>query len=334
MAVALAFGAAGAAVADPAPSAAAPAASLEPPVAVEEVSVQLFNFFVYIGFDQSPEAQARQEGVLSTISDMGYRNVEAVDYTAFQGIGATQYRTLLDAYGLKVSGLHTSVSMATTDEQWATSVQTALTIGAPFIGAGSTPNNFTTKKQWVAYAEKIDHLGELSRAQGVQYMVHSHDWEFRQVFDGETGYDILQANTSPENVVFELDLYWATEAGADPLDVIESYGDRIELLHVKDLAADGSITTVGEGTIDFAPIFAAAGEDIQYYVIERDPPSTVRRSTPSSRRRRASSTSRVSRPCRSSTSRSARCSSRTCPGCSTTASPPVGRPGRAGSTAP
>lgn len=198
MAVAVAFGAAGAAVADPAPSAAAPAASLEPPVAVEEVSVQLFNFFVDIGFDQSPEAQARQEGVLSTISDMGYRNVEAVDYTAFQGIGATQYRTLLDAYGLKASGLHTSVSMATTDEQWATSVQTALTIGAPFIGAGSTPNNFTTKEQWVAYAEKIDHLGELSRAQGVQYMVHSHDWEFRQVFDGETGYDILQANTSPE----------------------------------------------------------------------------------------------------------------------------------------
>ena len=164
--------------------------------------------------------------------------------------------------------------MATTDEQWATSVQTALTIGAPFIGAGSTPNDFTTKEQWVAYAEKIDHLGELSRAQGVQYMVHSHDWEFTQVFDGETGYDILQANTSPENVVFELDLYWATKAGADPLEVIESYGDRIELLHVKDLGADGSITTVGEGTIDFAPIFAAAGEDIQYYVIERDPPFT------------------------------------------------------------
>ena len=74
--------------------------------------------------------------------------------------------------------------------------------------------------------------------------------------------------------MFELDLYWATKAGVDPIDVLNTYGKRIQLLHVKDMAPDGSITTVGEGIIDFPPIFAAAGAQIRYYVIERDPPFT------------------------------------------------------------
>lgn len=239
-------------------------------VPVEEVSVQLFNFFACIGMDQSPEAQGRQEEVLSSLASMGYKNVEPVDYTSFQGLTAEQYRALLDKYGLSASSLHTSVSMETTDAQWSQALSTAKTIGAGYIGAGSTPS-FTTEAEWIAYAEKIDHLGALASEAGVQYIVHSHDWEFASVSEGKTAYDILQEYTSTENVAFELDLYWATKAGVDPIGLIDTYGDRIELLHVKDMAEDGSFATVGEGTIDFAPIFAAAGDRVSYYVVERDP---------------------------------------------------------------
>jgi sugar phosphate isomerase/epimerase len=243
-------------------------------VPLNQISVQLFNFFVYIGFDQTPAAQARQEEVLRRVAEMGYRNVEPVDYTNFQGLGAADYRALLDKYGLKASALHTSLSMATTDQQWLDKLALAKTIGARFIGAGADPQTFTTAAEWVAWAQKIDHFGFLARQQGMRYMVHSHNWEFTQVYGGKTAYDILQENTDAQNVVFELDLYWATKAGVDPIDVLNTYGKRIQLLHVKDMAPDGSITTVGEGIIDFPPIFAAAGAQIRYYVIERDPPFT------------------------------------------------------------
>jgi sugar phosphate isomerase/epimerase len=253
---------------------ATPPASAGRGVPVNQISVQLFNFFVYIGFDQTPAAQARQEEVLAKVADMGYRNVEPVDYTNFQGLGAPEYRALLDKYGLKASAIHTQVSMATTDEQWMAKLALAKTIGARFIGAGADPQTFTTAQEWVDFAKKIDHFGFLARQQGMRYMVHSHNWEFTQVYGGKTAYDILQENTDSENVVFELDLYWATKAGVNPIDVLNTYGKRIQLLHVKDMAPDGSITTVGEGTIDFPPIFAAAGAQIRYYVIERDPPFT------------------------------------------------------------
>ena len=107
-------------------------------------------------------------------------------------------------------------------------------------------------------------------------MVHNHDIEFETVFGDQTVFDILMAHTDPKNVVFQLDLYWATNGGgfANPLDVIEQYGNRIKLFHVKDMAAGafpGRIEIVGEGIIDFPSIFAAAGGSTRYYVVEHDP---------------------------------------------------------------
>ena len=76
--------------------------------------------------------------------------------------------------------------------------------------------------------------------------------------------------------MFQLDLYWATNGGgvANPLDVIEQYGNRIKLFHVKDMAAGtfpGEIEIVGQGIIDFPSIFEAAGASTRYYVVEHDP---------------------------------------------------------------
>ena len=107
-------------------------------------------------------------------------------------------------------------------------------------------------------------------------MVHNHDIEFEMSFGDQTVFDILMANTDPKNVVFQLDLYWATNGGGieNPLEVIERYGNRIQLFHVKDMAAGpfpGRIEIVGEGIIDFPEIFAAAGGSTKYYVVEHDP---------------------------------------------------------------
>jgi sugar phosphate isomerase/epimerase len=70
-------------------------------------------------------------------------------------------------------------------------------------------------------------------------MVHNHNWEFQRVFGGRTAYDILMAYTEPRNVVFQVDLYWATNGGgiANPVELLERYGNRIQLFHVKDMAA-------------------------------------------------------------------------------------------------
>ena len=124
--------------------------------------------------------------------------------------------------------------------------------------------------------EYLNEVGAQARKAGQTLMVHNHDIEFEEEFGGQTVFDILMANTDPRNVAFQLDMYWAANGGGldNPVDVIERYGKRIQLFHVKDMGAGpfpGPIEIVGEGIIDFPEIFAATQGPVRYYVVEHDP---------------------------------------------------------------
>ena len=243
-------------------------------VPVSKISIQLWTFAEYVGFGTDAATIARLETVLSSLSEMGYRNVEPF---TLSGLSAEDYRALLDKYGLKASARHVDVGTPENPADIEQILADNKTLGIRYFGSGSTPifpPIYTTEAQWIAYAEYLDELGALARQQGQTLMVHNHDIEFETVFGGQTVFDILMANTDPRNVVFQLDLYWATNGGADPVELLERYGNRIQLFHVKDMAAGpfpGRIEIVGEGIIDFPEIFEASTGQIRYYVVEHDP---------------------------------------------------------------
>jgi len=245
-------------------------------VPTSKISIQLWTFAEYIGFGTDPATIERTREVFQRLSDMGYRNVEPF---TLSGLSAEDYRALLDEYGLKASARHVDVGTPANPADIDQIIADNKTLGIKYFGSGATPifpPIYTTEAEWVAYAEYLDEIGEVARKAGQTLMVHNHDIEFETVFGDQTVYDILMANTDPKNVVFQLDLYWATNGGGieNPLEVIERYGNRIKLFHVKDMAAGpfpGRIEIVGEGIIDFPAIFAAAGGSTKYYVVEHDP---------------------------------------------------------------
>jgi sugar phosphate isomerase/epimerase len=239
-------------------------------VPLSKISVQLYTFAGYIG-----NSQARHEEVLRRLADMGYRNVEP--YT-LNGWTAEEYAALLDEYGLKASARHVDVGTHTNPADIDQILEDNRILGIKYFGSGSSAGApwtqpLPTEADWVAYAEYLDAVGEQARKAGQTLMIHNHDFEFERVFDGRTAFDILMANTRKKNVVSQLDLYWVSEAGLDPVDVIEQYGNRIQLFHVKDLnpALCNRIEIVGRGSIDFPSIFAAAGGSTRYFVVEHDP---------------------------------------------------------------
>jgi sugar phosphate isomerase/epimerase len=263
---------------------AAPTASADPECAgrgvpVSKISVQLWTFAEYIGFDTDPPTIARTEEVFRRLSDMGYRNVEPF---TLSGLTAEQYRALLDKYGLKASARHVDVGRPENPADFDQVLEENRTLGIKFFGSGSTPifppmPIYTTEAEWVAYAQYLNELGAQARQAGQTLMVHNHDIEFEMVFGDQTVFDILMANTDPKNVVFQLDIYWAANGGGidNPVEVLERYGNRIQLFHVKDMAAadpfPGPIEIVGEGIIDFPEVFAASKGPVRYYVVEHDP---------------------------------------------------------------
>ncbi len=236
-----------------------------------KISVQLWTFAEYIGFGTDQATIDRTREVFAALSEMGYRNVEPF---TLSGLSAEEYRALLDEYGLKASARHVNVGTPESPVDFQAILDENAVLGIKYFGSGGTPN-YATEAEWVAYAEYLDELGALARQQGQNLMVHNHNWEFQDVFGDQTAFDILMANTDPRNVVFQLDLYWATNGGGldNPVDVLERYGNRIQLFHVKDMAAGpfpGAIEIVGEGIIDFPAIFATTQGPVRYYVVEHD----------------------------------------------------------------
>ena len=245
-------------------------------VPTNKISVQLWTFAEYIGFGEDAATIERTRTVFQRLSDMGYRNVEPF---TLSGLSAEDYRALLDEYGLKASARHVDVGRPESPTDFDQILADNKVLGIKYFGSGSTPIFplvYHTEAEWVAYAQYLNELGARARQAGQTLMVHNHDVEFEESFGGQTVYDILMANTDPKNVAFQLDLYWAANGGGigNPLEVIERYGNRIKLFHVKVMAAGsfpGRIEIVGEGFIDFPAIFAAAGGSTRYYVVEHDP---------------------------------------------------------------
>lgn len=89
--------------------------------------------------------------------------------------------------------------------------------------------------------------------------------------NGEVVIDYLLENCDPEFVNFQMDLYWVTKAGADPLAYFEKYPGRFKLWHVKDMDKEGRFAPVGNGTIDFETILAKKElSGMQSYFVEQD----------------------------------------------------------------
>jgi sugar phosphate isomerase/epimerase len=244
-------------------------------VPLSKISIQLYTFAGYFGFGTDETAQARHEEVLRRLSEMGYRNVEPF---TLSGWTAEEYAALLDQYGLKASARHVDVGSQVTPVNIEQILEENRVLGIKYFGSGSSAGapwvgQLQTEEDWIAYAEYLDAVGEQARKAGQTLLIHNHDFEFTTVFGDRTGFDILMQHTQKKNVVSQLDVYWVSFAGLDPVDVIEQYGNRIKLFHVKDLneELDRRIEIVGRGDIDFPSIFAAAGGSTKYFVVEHDP---------------------------------------------------------------
>src|SRR5437870_2072926 len=111
----------------------------------------------------------------------------------------------------------------------------------------------------------------------MQLCYHNHAFELDR-FNGRTGLDILFGAADPDLVHAEIDMYWIQYGGGDPVEMVRRFAGRAPLIHLKDMAADGTRTfaEVGEGIMDWPAILAASqSAGAQWYIVEQD---TCRRS--------------------------------------------------------
>ncbi|GAB3467521.1 sugar phosphate isomerase/epimerase family protein [Actinophytocola sediminis] len=244
-------------------------------VPLNQVSIQLYTFAEYVGSGADAATLARLNIVLAELAEIGYRQVEP--YT-FNGLTAEQFDDLLAGYGLRATTRHGD----TTEANWDAELAAAKTLGQKFTGSGgSAAPGIGSYEDTLATAATLDRLGKRSVRNGTgRIFVHNHQYEFTTThLDPETGrqtsaWELLLRNSDPRYVSFQLDVGWAVDAGVDVPRLITRFGDRIDLLHIKDgVEVDGEFVQapLGEGEVDLLPILRAAKGKVRFYVFEQDP---------------------------------------------------------------
>lgn len=217
---------------------------------------------------------------LKAVSVAGYRYIEAAGYDngMFYNMKPEDFKSYLESLNLiPVSTHQGAVTLENADVMMA-DVKAAgfeyFVIPVPPMGLFKVDRDTRYMSMTggaKSLAEILDTLGAKAKAAGLKLLYHNHDFEFVEDADGIVTIDYLLDNCNPELVNFQMDLYWVTKAGADPLAYFDKYPGRFKIWHVKDMDEQGRFSPVGKGTIDFSRILAEKEKSgMLYYMVEQD----------------------------------------------------------------
>jgi sugar phosphate isomerase/epimerase len=223
-----------------------------------------------VGYTVRATMPSDTEGTLAALAACGFQNMEPSGSAGnFYGYSAAQLAPLTDAAGIAVPSL--GVSQSNLENNLDLVIAEAHAIGAEYVRISGS--NRWTLADYSRTAAILNEVGAKLKEAGITVAYHNHGYEFETEENGVTGYDVLVRETDPELVTMELDVYWAASVGVDAAELFATYPGRFELLHLKDIAPDGSFADVGAGTIDFAEIFAHASlAGVEYSFTEHDQP--------------------------------------------------------------
>ncbi len=189
----------------------------------KQISLQLYTV--------REETARDMPGTLRRISEIGY---PAVELAGYGDLAPQALKAILDDLDLRASGAHVPLDSWVREPETVLADMHALDCVHAIVPS-APPERRRDEASVAGFAKDLNHWGDLCRREGVALSYHNHDFEFAPL-GGSTMWDVLVRETEPELVRLELDLYWIKYAGTDPETVLRDVGDRVSLLHLKDMA--------------------------------------------------------------------------------------------------
>ncbi len=222
-------------------------------------------------------------GSLKKVSELGYRFVELASYSdgKFYGYSPKEFRKMVEDLGMKVNSSHTQVEAAgITLDNAKIMADAHAELGVEYCvqpWVEETDRNVESYKRMIGDWNEV---GRIMKNVGIQFGYHNHNFEFADLDGIVPYYDLFMPEMDPELITMELDLFWASKAGQDPVEMFNKYPGRFQLIHLKDMSTreapfydviKDDICAVGEGVIDFKRILEykeVAG--MKYMFVEDD----------------------------------------------------------------
>ncbi len=217
-------------------------------------------------------------GVMAKVAAIGYTSVEVFNYSKgkFFGLTPAEFSEILKKNHLKTPSGHYGMAdyfSKGDEDQLKMTVEDAAKMGHDFFTIPYLDEKWRTSlDDYKQLAVKLNKAAEVVKAHGMRLAYHNHDFEFKDWGNG-TGFDVFLKETSPSLVNFEMDIYWTTKAGKDPIQLMKDNPGRFKMWHVKDMdnTPEKTFTEVGSGIIDYKKIFKEKKvSGMEYFFVEQD----------------------------------------------------------------
>jgi sugar phosphate isomerase/epimerase len=219
------------------------------------------------------------KGVIANIAKAGYAEVETFGYSAkngFWGLSAKEFSALLKANGLTTPSGHYGLDEffgSGKMDTFNSYIEAALATGQTYIVVPSLNHDFIkTAADFKSIADKLNKAAEVCKKHGLKLGYHNHNFEWKET-EGTTFYDTILAETDPNLVSMEMDIYWVVRAGHDPVSIFKKHPGRFAMVHVKDMDKTNPElnTEIGSGSIDFKTILSNAKlAGIKHFIVEQE----------------------------------------------------------------
>ena len=209
------------------------------------------------------------KGTLKKVAEIGYKNIEAYglgkDGKYLGKVTPKEYKEICNDLGMNLVSTHGGYCEAKDAQVY---IDAALESGLEYLIVPYLSEDMRkTADDYKRIADTLNEVGAKVNAAGLKFGYHNHAFEFDKM-GGQVPMEILLRGTDSRNVTFELDLYWITKAGYDPIKFMSKYQGRFSCFHIKDANKKLEGETVGEGIIDFASIFASNRKYLKYNFVE------------------------------------------------------------------
>lgn len=248
-------------------------------------------------------------GTLKLLARLGYREVEPFGPYAFSdpraiagwktatpslgfagsgffGRSPAEAGAAFRANGIRAPSLHTDLD--TLVGRMGALAEAAHAVGARYVTLPAIPPGLRrTIDDYRRVADTFNAIGASAASHGVAFTYHNHGYGLKPQGD-VIPFELLLANTDPSRVFLEMDIFWTTAGGIDPVDYLTRFAGRYKLMHLKDMkrlvtfAGDGSspdqwypllteMTPLGDGALNLPAILATARRTgVRHFFIEQD----------------------------------------------------------------
>jgi len=224
-------------------------------------------------------------GSLRKVSDIGYKYIELAGYAngKFYGYEPTEFKKLVAAFGMEILSSHTQVEAeGITLDNAKKMAEDHAKLGVKYcVQPWVVPEARNTIASYQKMVADWNKVGAIMKENGMQFGYHNHNFQFATVEGKVPYYDVFMVELDKDLVTMEIDLFWTTKAGQNPVEIFKKYPGRFQLFHMKDMytkeapyfTTDGEddFAPVGDGVINFKEILAAKDiAGMKYMVVEQD----------------------------------------------------------------